>query len=203
MDEDYDILPHKEIVELKKEIEALKKNPGSKDVQNSIEELMHSLNKMINIFNTAVEELKLEEKEESFASKKLDPIAEKLDQVIEQNKQIAEAIVAVVDMIKEQQIKQELRPVPPQFPKPRPQPFSPFGTFTPPNMPPPKETAQTRPSPFHPPPIGFPGPEQNFGMPLINQPPFESKPGPEMPPFDIPLPQAPAPKKKGLFSFKK
>jgi uncharacterized phage infection (PIP) family protein YhgE len=99
MDEDYDMVPHNEIIRLKKEMEALKS--GSGNIQKPMEELSNNLNKMISIFNTAVDELKLEKQEEEFTAKKLDPINEKLDNIIEQNKQIAEAIVAVVDMVKE------------------------------------------------------------------------------------------------------
>jgi len=206
MDEDYDILPHNEIANLKKEIEALKKSPTSKDVQSSMEELLNGINKMTSIFNTAVEELKLEDKEQDFATKKLDPIALKLDQVIEQNKQIAEAIVAIVDMIKEQQKKEEPKPLPSSYPKPRPfQPFpepqpypqpEPFpGPLMAPAMSGP--TFSTRPSPFHPPPMGFPGPE------LKSQPMPSMRPSAQSYNIPSPIPEAPnAPKKKGLFTFK-
>ena len=43
MDDDYDMLPHREIVALKKDIEALKKGPGSQDIHQSMDELLHSM----------------------------------------------------------------------------------------------------------------------------------------------------------------
>ena len=100
----YEIMPYKEIVELRKQVQELK-SKGSDDNSNplsqSVGKLAEQMNSLMGLFKTAAEDMRLEEKDEHFVAKKIEPLIDKLDSIIEQNKIIAEGIVAVADMIKE------------------------------------------------------------------------------------------------------
>jgi ABC-type transporter Mla subunit MlaD len=101
-DEDYEIIPHKEIIELKKEIEHLKKNPFGKgknaeNLLDAVNDLNDNISNLIKVFNDATNELKNEKynKEDS-------NLLNKINDLFEQNKEIAEAIVSVAEMVKEE-----------------------------------------------------------------------------------------------------
>ncbi len=103
-DNSYEIVPYKEIVELKKQIAELQIRTGdtsSKDLLNSIATLTKSINNLLGLFSSAAEQMKLEEKTEAELSEKVAPLFEKIKGLEKQNETIAEGIVAVAEMIKE------------------------------------------------------------------------------------------------------
>jgi hypothetical protein len=100
--EDYEILPQKEIQELKEELRKLKEFEimPSKKMQVSLVELNTKLDKLLNIFEEATTALHIEEGGMSF-KEKISPIIEKMNKVLDQNAEIAQGIVAVADLVKE------------------------------------------------------------------------------------------------------
>ena len=101
-EEDYEILPHKEVAELKEELHKLKTfevEPTKKLTVNLVE-LNIKLEKLITIFEEANKQITVEEGGLSFQEKMM-PILEKMNKILEQNSEIAEGIVAVADLIKE------------------------------------------------------------------------------------------------------
>jgi len=123
-DDIYDIMPHKEISDLKKQLQDLKttKQPaaGSPDLTKSMTALTSSMDSMLKLFSEAAEEMKLEGKEETELATKLEPLYKKMDEISEQNKTIAEGIIALSDMIKDFLDKQQaIKPAPkPMFSDP-------------------------------------------------------------------------------------
>lgn len=105
-DEDYELVPHKIVSELKKEVDELKRNPlgttsTGQDLQASMNALAHSINDLLQLFKDATEQMHVEEKDSHVFTKRLDPMLDKLDTIIEQNQTIAKGILAVADMLKE------------------------------------------------------------------------------------------------------
>lgn len=173
--EEYEILPHHEIEELKEELRRLKEFEitPSKKMHVTMIELNHKLDKLITIFEDAMHEVRVEEGGLKFADK-MRPVMEKMNKVLEQNSEIASGILAVADMVKEIKGKPEpITPEPPMFkeeeglpplpgsertppmgtppplPEPTPQPPGPIPPVTPPGMPPPPPPKE---SPLPPPP---------------------------------------------------
>ena len=151
-DDDYELLPHKQITDLKKELEQLKKGP-SPESGNQMDKLNDSINNLLGLFKEAASQMHLEEQEGGMVAEKLIPIEEKLDQVLEQNQKIAEGIVALADLVKDlqEQKKKEsgqdygMRMAPPSFGMPPPLNMPP-----PMNMPPPRQPMQGNLPPFPP-----------------------------------------------------
>jgi cell division septum initiation protein DivIVA len=113
MTKDYEIVPKKELEELKKEIRLLKQEiknysgaeqeiPGSKSLQESIEEL-------ISVFREAVNELKNPSQVKEYRETYELP----LKVLIEQNEKIAKGILALADILNEHlpQIKENTQQV--------------------------------------------------------------------------------------------
>jgi hypothetical protein len=214
-DDSYEIMPYKEIVELRKQIGDLQKKtgePGSKDLLVSMESLTKSMNNMLQLFSNAAEEMKLEERTETELSRKIAPMIEKLDRIEEQNKTIAEGLVAVASMMED--IRQGK--IQPPKPKSRPPPKSPVEEALEPNIPPLLQQEQTQEGPMMPPRMPGPMPMSYRGGPPGPMPPGMGPPGPMPPgmgppgnmgPGDLNLPPLPPfeeePKKKGIFGFKK
>ena len=100
--EDYEILPQKEIQELKGELQRLKdfEIAPSKKMQVSLVELNNKLDKLLSIFEEATTALQLEEGGMSFKDK-MKPVVEKMNKILEQNSEIAQGIVAVADLVKD------------------------------------------------------------------------------------------------------
>jgi DNA repair ATPase RecN len=102
-DEDYEIIPHKEIIELKKEIDHLKRNPlgrgkSAEHLLDSINDLSNNISNLIKVFKEATNILK-----EDKSNKQVDNnINSKIEVLFDQNKEIAEALVSLADMIKEE-----------------------------------------------------------------------------------------------------
>ena len=175
-DEPYDLLPHKQISELKRQLQELKSkvdNASPKELINSMSTLTKSIDAMIKLFSQAADELKFEEKEQSLAGGN-GSVNDKLDEIMDQNKAIADGMVAISDMILDLTGKQKNT-------LPR----------------------QTVPGPSFQPAPNFqqPPPQFNEPMPQFDQPPMPQQQGPvampSMPFSDIDEP--PKPKKKGLF----
>lgn len=115
-DEPYDMMPHRDIIELKKQLQKLKAEKfSSHELMNSMSALTKSMDSMLGLFKEAAEELKFEEKE--------DAINKQLNEIIEQNKIIADGMVTVSDMIKDF-IEKQSKPVQAQssFQGPVPEP---------------------------------------------------------------------------------
>lgn len=141
-DDDYEMIPHKEIVDLKKELEKLKKGPAP-GAKNQMENLTNSINNLLSLFKEASSQMHLEEEEANMVSEKLIPIEGKLDQLLDQQQKIAEGIVALADLVKEMK-QQQSKPAP----VPRPRMAPPPGSMPPPPM--------GAPGPMPPPPRGAP-----------------------------------------------
>lgn len=199
-DESYEIMPYKEIVALKKEMEDLKKKTGdtsSKELINSMAKLTKGMDTMLQLFRTAAEEMKAEETTEDKFAANLEPLMDKLNQVIEQNKTIAEGMVAIADIVKGR-AKQPPRP---KLAEPRP--FGPDLGLNP--------REPTGLSPLGPPPIAEPGIAPLGAPPIPPGAPPTPLELPPMPPTNLPPlgpPGAPPtqlekPKKRGLFGFRK
>ncbi len=189
-DDTYDLMPHKQIDELKKQMQELRPKvdkSSSKEVINSMNSLTKSMDAMLRLFNEAAKELKTEEKES--------PINKKLDEIIDQNKTIAEGMVAISDMVKDFIEKQK---------KPEPWrdlPRQSFQRAVPDFQQPQKFGPQFAPKPQ---PMQAPAPSTD--LPDLDELPELNQQGPvAMPsiPFtDLEMP--PKPKKGGLFGrFKK
>ena len=227
-DEDsYQIMPYKEIIALRKDIESMKTSTDDssfKALLNSMSSLTKSMNSMLELFRTAAEEMKIEGKSEINVAKELGPLTEKMDTLIDQNKTIAEGLIAISDMVKEFKGPkpgpspvfrlQPRQPIPPPMqPKSPFEEVPPFGGQTPPGAPGPMPPQGTSPGPM-PPGQMPPGPLQPGQMPPppipprqpMNQfpPPGPPQGGPIPPPSEpLPLPEMPgapeAPKKKSKF----
>ncbi|MAE42583.1 hypothetical protein CMO93_02335 [Candidatus Woesearchaeota archaeon] len=169
-DEPYDLMPHREIEELKRQVKELKTRSdksSSKEIVNSLERLTKSMDAMLKLFTEAAKDVKSEEREES-------KIGHKLDAIIDQNKTIAKGMVAVSDMVKNFVEKQGHGPASAPRPAPRP-------GFQPLQPPQPPEPDFQQPPPFAPQP-NEPRSQGPVAMPTMPFPGLEAKP-----------------KKKGLF----
>ncbi len=100
--DEYELLPHKEIEELKEELARLKEFEiaPSKKLQVSLLELNSKLDKLLTIFEDAAHEMRVEEGSLRF-TEKMRPVLDKMNKLIEQNAEMAQAILALADMIKE------------------------------------------------------------------------------------------------------
>ena len=126
-EEEYELLPHKEIEDLKEELAKLKEFEiaPSKRLQVSLLELNTKLDKLITIFEDATHELRIEEGGLSF-TEKMKPLLEKMNKILEQNSEIASGILALADMVKEMkeeaprpmEMPEEAPPAPIMVPRP-------------------------------------------------------------------------------------
>ncbi len=224
-DDSYEIMPYKEIVELKKQIADLQRRSGdasSKELLQSMAALTKSMDNMLQLFSSAAEEMKIEEKTEGELSQKVTPLIEKVNRLEDQNKTIAEGLVAIASMVKDirkgrfREQEEESRPAPPRLPEePTFEGLSPFEEEQeqpelPPLEPPrrPMPPPRIPPRPMQPPRMMYP-PREAMPPPWqMPQPgaPFGAPPeGPDLGPLPPlpPLEEEPE-KKKGLFGlFKK
>ena len=206
MDEEDYLVPYKDITELKKELEEIqgKKDISIKDIHEAVVKLAHALTDMLEVFGAATEQMQFEEKEYESNTRKHEMIIAKLDKLIDQNKTIAEAMVGVVEVVKEKLGAVKEREESFFKPKPEPKPFMRPQTEWQPKP----EQMMPRAQPMMQqmePPMPSPIPMPSFGMQQM--PPMQPEPSPELPDFDFP--EEPSgleeePKKKGLFGmFKK
>lgn len=187
-DEPYDLMPHRQISELKKDLQELKSNldrASPKELINSMSTLTKSIDSMLKLFSQAADELKFEEKEQSLSGGK-GSVNDKLDEIMDQNKAIADGMVAISDMIQDLAGKQKTAPGPsykspsrqvPNFQQPQQQ----FNNMMP-------QFDQQ------------PMPQFDEPMPQFDQPPMPQQQGPvAMPSIPFSDFDEPKPKKKGLF----
>jgi len=117
-EEEYEIMPHKTIENIKREIENLKIKAASKDVisaeslRKSLDNLTVSINSLMSLFKEAAEEMKLEEKTEEELKGKLDPLLHRMYVIESENKKIAQGILALADMINKKLPEREAQPQP-------------------------------------------------------------------------------------------
>jgi len=216
VEEEYELLPHKDIVELREELRKLKSMPpeAGKHAEASYEELTEKMDNLLEIFKEAERTIGVEEGAATF-KEKMAPIVEKMNKILQQNSEIAEGIVALADIMNEIKDKLEVGVIykakeaermkreeeepeekgpmfgPPGMP---PMPRGPGGPMPTPGVPPPPPPGAPPPrGPGAPPPGGMPPPLPRPGAPMPPPPGAAPRPGPMPPP-----PGAP-PKKKGLF----
>ncbi len=179
VDSDYELLPEKDILKIKRELNELKENElSSKFSPEKIEELNNNIKELIEVIRLASDEVKLEKVDPYIH--RLSVIEKKIDKSLYENKEIAQGIVALADLIN--------KPAPP----PVQHPAAPAPPMEAPANPPMPLGSGQNPSP-HPP-----------GAPPM-PPPLNPPPGPGMPAPIMPMPPAGKPQKKGLFGgmFKK
>lgn len=107
--EPFEIVPKKEVEDLKKDVEKLKENPlgtssSGNELISSIGGLTQSMDNMFELFKVANKEIKEEASTLEFIKKitpLFDNLNKKLDKLTEQHDKIAEGIVAVAEMVKE------------------------------------------------------------------------------------------------------
>ncbi|MFH1211578.1 MAG: hypothetical protein V1659_01475 [Candidatus Woesearchaeota archaeon] len=210
---EYELLPHQEIIRLRKEIEQIKKNPfGDTDSSRSLLSTMEQLNQNLEAFLKIMQDSRqdiLEEYEKSNPSKRLDQLAD-------QNEKIAKALLAVAEIAKG--IKDDInnlqqpaqQPPKPNFPPPPP-PIMQQRTFSQQPMQNQPQRPNINPQGFNRPYPANPSLNQNSFGDLPPLPPIQNtgaNPDQQFSPgefSDIPalgdLPPFPAepPKKKGLF----
>jgi hypothetical protein len=210
IEEEYELLPHKEIIELREELRKARSLPSGagKQATASYDALTSKMDRLIDIFEEAEKTVSVEEGAATWKDK-MAPFVEKMNKILEQNSEIAEGIVALADIMNEikdklevgviykakeaEKVKTEPIPTPPRAPAPprMPGPMPPPGAQMPGPMPTPARPG----APMPPPPGGAPG-----------MPPPLPRPGAPMPPLGPPragpMPPPPAPKKRGLFGRK-
>lgn len=229
-DDEYEILPLKQIKELRLEVDQLKKNPlgntnSAKDLFEAIENLTASVNFLTDILKNAVDQIKEDEVDTAVHIKSNDNVQDKMTQLFSQNESIAKAILALSDKINEQEEKRKVhamqqrviqrqpmqqQPTQPRFSGPDLPPFMPFdqgpndqGPFGIPNSNNPFQFGQAPPGlngPNMGPPPNFGGPPGNFAGSQGNFGPMPNLP--QGPPNITSGPaQPPPPEKKGFLKF--
>ncbi len=176
--EEYELLPHREIEDLKDELRKLKEFEitPTKKLRISLIELNKKLNKLLQIFDEARHEIRTEEIGLGF-KEKMKPVTEKMNRLLEQQADIAEGMVALADIVKEMK-KEEAPKLEPALPIPRAPPASTMG---------PPRPRMAPPAPGMPPP-GIPRPGAAPPRPGAPLPP---RPG-------MPMPKPPRKKRFGI-----
>ncbi|MBW2990964.1 hypothetical protein KY348_04635 [Candidatus Woesearchaeota archaeon] len=175
--DDYELLPKKDMDDLRREVKGLKKDPfgetqQGKTLVEAISELNDNINRLIDIFARTEADLAKEYSQIS--------AGDELGVIKQQNEQLAQGIVAVADMMKEiKDMKEEEMPISPgpKIPMIRPSP-----SFEPGDI-------SGMPSPAPEPSLGDVPPPPPAHIPGSPPPPMPAEPGFEK-------------KRKGLFSRK-
>ncbi len=110
--EEYEVLPHQLLADLKTEVEALKKKLTQPDAKANelileIESLKDSVHELTTIFQRALEETKEED-----LAKVIKTVNERLDTVVAQNETIARGMIAISDKVDDWINKQNGAPRP-------------------------------------------------------------------------------------------
>ena len=192
-DEEYELVPHKIVSELKREVEELKQNPlgstsSGNDLQSSMNALAHGINDLLTLFKDATDQMRMEEKDSQVLSKRMEPMIEKLDVLIDQNHKIAKGILAVADMLKDhlRNKRHDSAPAMPGMPERMPQQMRPSYRPPFPEFAPMPDSGMSR-QDFGPAP---------YGASSFNAPPsFGVAGGPVPPVAPRSIPPAPAPPK--------
>jgi hypothetical protein len=195
--DDYEILPQKEVEELKSEIRQMKElelSPTKKTMATMVE-VAAKMDKMNAVFEEAMHELKAEEGGLSF-QEKMKPLVERMNKILEQNSEIAQGIVALADLLKD--LREELttkgiivREEAPKLPEGLPPPPPPPAQMFSPMMQQPMAPAMPVPSamPAARPPLGAAAvPAPGMPPPPAGLPPLPRQPG--LPPPPRPRPPA-------------
>jgi hypothetical protein len=208
-DEDFEIMPHKTIDDLKEEVQKIKgkvESVSSENTSKSIIALSQKISDLMSIFSRATESMKTEGEE--VAAVNLEPVLSKLNELEEQNRTIAKSILALADMIEERLPRERPAPgfaapvqqrpmqqtpgqMPQQMPRPPQPPRHEFADLS--RQPPQRQMPEQFPRPQF--------PQQQFGQ-LPPMPPGPTPPRGfgELPPIGpLPAPE----KKKGLFGMMK
>ncbi len=156
VEEDYEIVSHKEISRLKQQISDLREG----EIAGSANNIMKKLDMMLDLFKEA----SLSIKNEKPISEEMRLIDERLEEIIDQNKKIAEGILAIADLVKSE--KQGVKEVESVTEK---EVIGPQHEVD--------KTADSRK------PVGFGGPAP---IPQQGPPPFPRQAKPEMPPLNPP-----------------
>lgn len=111
MTEDYEILPHQVLQDLKGEVEQLKKRLMQPDAKMNelileIESMKDSIHELHAVFQKALDEAKGED-----VSTTIRTLKEKVENVVSQNETIAKALIAISDKIDDFTSNREVRPM--------------------------------------------------------------------------------------------
>lgn len=215
-DDEYELLPHKEIIKLREELEKLKKNPlgkgkSAENILEAINTLNESINSLIYVFQHATDQLKETSiKNEKHEEADFHPLIGKINQLIEQNKDLAEGIVTVAEMVKKEKkeirdFEERIKPYPRRYDHPK-KPDTPYYQTPLSQRPQPQPMNNNFNQDFNlTPPPGNPNPMPNF---MSTSPNFNNKSN--QPNFDNnKMPPPPnlnddkSEKKKGFLSFGK
>lgn len=115
-EEEYEIMPHKTIERIKREINDLKMKAVSDEkisnesLKKSLDNLTVSINSLMSLFKEASEEMKIEEESKEEIKEKIDPLLNRIDTIESENRKIARGILAIADMIKQQERPPAPRP---------------------------------------------------------------------------------------------
>lgn len=106
--DDYEILPHQLLADLKSEVEGLKKKltqPDAKanELMLEMESLKDSLNELTTIFQKALEDVK----QEGDVSVQMKNLNNRIDNVVSQNEIIAKGMIAISDKLEDFIAKQK------------------------------------------------------------------------------------------------
>lgn len=190
-EDEFEIMPHHEIEEMKKEIKELKKGSVDKTIQSSIDILNGNIKDLLAIFREATKEIREEEEKVEETQKSIKEIGSNVDDLFDQNAKIAEAMIAIHDTVGEMKKKIDKiaeKREEPAAPSPRMPPLPEYG------RPPEVSPRAAPPQPRMPPPAPAHGFEEHRMAPLpITPPPRRSMPPP---PGMSPQPKK---KRKGLF----
>ena len=180
-EEEYELMPHHELDQLRREIEDLKhhplgETPSGNELLRAVQELNQSVKALTTLFKIAAEQVGTGKTHEETEIHKFEPMTHKMNELIEQNKKLAAGIVSVADLLKEKTTETKPQPAqaqPPQQFAPQPQQFTP---------------QQYAPQQFTPQPMA----ERDAGLPDLGMPPdFDAGLEDSLPPPDK--------KTKGLF----
>jgi len=103
-EDDYELLPHREIQRLKEEISKLKGGQpveSDKELKRAVVGLSEKIESMNEILEAASQDLREEDKEAEIIKDKIDPIMNKMAEIAEQNEKIAKGLVAINDIVGE------------------------------------------------------------------------------------------------------
>jgi len=99
MDDQYDLIPHKEIQDLKEELQKLREFPAgpAARLQISLSEVSQKIDKIIRIFEEALHNTQTEGG--LSVQERLKPINTKIDTLMEQQQEIAKGMIELADLI--------------------------------------------------------------------------------------------------------
>jgi hypothetical protein len=99
-DDEFELMSHKDVEKLKKELSALRKSGTSRESQvvlDSMDKLNENIVGLTDVFREATMELKISDNE-AFNPKLMHELSEKIDSLLEQNEKMAEAILTVAEV---------------------------------------------------------------------------------------------------------